>query len=128
MNTTITEAQTDALAARAAGGDREALAELYRVHQKTVLKLVASELRGADRADIEDAAQDVWLEVCLQISTFTPGTSFALWLSDLVLLVTVQSQPQPQPETPVAAAEPVRNPFANPLRIAALYLREAVTA
>lgn len=116
--------ETDALAIRAAVGDREAFAELCRLHQDTVLELVASNLPGADRADIEDAAQDVWLEVCLGIATFRPGASFALWLSDLALLVTVQLQP----DEPVAASAPSRNPLATPLRIALLHTRWAVAA
>jgi hypothetical protein len=116
--------EIDALAIRAAVGDRTAFAELCRLHQETVFELVASNLPGADRADIEDAAQDVWLEVCLGISTFRPGSSFALWLSDLALLVTVQLQP----DEPVAAPAPKRNPFANPLRLAQLLTRRVVVA
>jgi hypothetical protein len=122
MNTEISAFETDALAARAAVGDREAFAELCRLHQDTVLELVADQMPGADRADIEDAAQDVWLEVCLGIATFRPGASFALWLSDLALLVTVQLQP----EEPIAAPAPKRNPLATPQRLALLLTRRAV--
>jgi hypothetical protein len=124
MNTEISAFETDALAARAAVGDREAFAELCRLHQDTVLELVADQMPGADRADIEDAAQDVWLEVCLGIATFRPGASFALWLSDLALLVTVQLQP----EEPIAAPAPKRNPLATPQRLALLLTRRAVMA
>lgn len=124
MSTQISAFEADALAIRAAVGDREAFAELCRLHQDTVLELVADQMRGASRADIEDAAQDVWLEVCLGISTFRPGASFALWLSDLALLVTVQLQP----DEPIAAPAPKRNPFATPQRIAQLLTRRAVMA
>jgi hypothetical protein len=122
MNTEISAFETDALAARAAVGDREAFAELCRLHQDTVLELVADQMPSAERADIEDAAQDVWLEVCLGIATFRPGASFALWLSDLALLVTVQLQP----EEPIAAPAPKRNPLATPQRLALLLTRRAV--
>jgi hypothetical protein len=124
MNTEISAFETDALAARAAVGDREAFAELCRLHQDTVLELVADQMPSAERADIEDAAQDVWLEVCLGIATFRPGASFALWLSDLALLVTVQLQP----EEPIAAPAPKRNPLATPQRLALLLTRRAVMA
>lgn len=124
MSIQISAFEADALAIRAAVGDREAFAELCRAHQDTVLELVADQLRGADRADIEDAAQDVWLEVCLGISKFRPGASFALWLSDLALLVTVQLQA----EEPVAAPAPKRNALATPRRLAQLLTRRAVMA
>lgn len=124
MSTQISAFEADALAIRAALGNREAFAELCRLHQDTVLELVADQLRGADRADIEDAAQDVWLEVCLGIAAFRPGASFALWLSDLALLVTVQLQA----DEPIAAPAPKHNPLANPLRIAQLLTRRVVIA
>jgi hypothetical protein len=124
MNTEISAFETDALAARAAVGDREAFADLCRLHQQTVLELVTDQMPGADRVDIEDAAQDVWLEVCLGIATFRPGASFALWLSDLALLVTAQLQP----EEPIAAPSPKRNPLATPQRLALLLTRRTVMA
>lgn len=124
MSTQISAFEADALAIRAAVGDRTAFAELCRLHQDTVLELVAEQLPGADRADIEDAAQDVWLEVCLGIAAFRPGASFALWLSDLALLVTVQLQP----EEPIAAPAPKRNPLATPQRLAQLLTRRVVMA
>jgi hypothetical protein len=124
MNTEISAFETDALAIRAAFGDREAFADLCRLHQQTVLELVTDQMPGADRVDIEDAAQDVWLEVCLGIATFRPGASFALWLSDLALLVTAQLQP----EEPIAAPSPKRNPLATPQRLALLLTRRTVMA
>ena len=122
------EKTTDALAARAAGGDRDALAALYAAHQDTVLDLVAGHLHGASSADIEDAAQDVWVEVCVSIGDYKSRKGFVLWLADLVLMVAVQLQladlefDVPAAPREVEAPAPVRNPFANPLRLAGLRL------
>jgi DNA-directed RNA polymerase specialized sigma24 family protein len=121
---TITDAETDALAARAAGADREALAELYVAHQGTVLDLVAGHLRGASRIHIEDAAQDVWVEVCEWIGAVEPD-GFLDWLAMLADEVAERYCPRPAPRQ-TAMKPSLRNPLASPQRIARL--RWAVVA
>jgi len=116
--TSLYSVETDALAVRAARGDSAALAELYAAHQDTVLALVAARLRGAARADIEDAAQDVWVDVCEQIWTFVPTyRPFGRWVEYLVKQAAERIQPQPE-------VRPRR--LACPLRVAAV--RMAVAA
>ena len=119
-NTTaaLYSAETDELAARAARGDNAALAELYAAHQETVLALAAARLRGVARADVEDAAQDVWVTVCEQIWTFVPThRSFGRWVEYLVQQAAERIQPQ-------VAVRPRR--LVCPLRVAAV--RMAVAA
>src|SRR5690606_21433841 len=95
-----------------------ALAELYAAHQETVLALVAARLRGVARADVEDAAQDVWLIVCEQIWAFVPKyRSFGRWVEYLVKQAAERIQP-------AAVVRPRR--LACPLRVAAV--RMAVAA
>ncbi|WP_335992300.1 hypothetical protein [Glycomyces sp. MUSA5-2] len=130
MNTTITN-ESDVLAARAAAGDREALAELYIAHQDEVLDLVDERLHRAARIHIEDAAQDVWVAVCERIAIDAPP-SFADWLATLAdkaavryhpLALGPQTAPEPVPaQAPAPAKTAVRNRFASPLRLAAMSL------
>lgn len=111
-------AEADELAVRAAHGDTGALAELYAAHQDTVLALVAARLRGVARADIEDAAQDVWLTVVEQVWAFVPTyRPFGRWVEYLVRRAAERIQPQPE-------VRPRR--LACPLRVAAV--RMAVAA
>lgn len=111
-------AETDELAVRAARGDNEALAELYAAHQGTVLALVAARLRGVARADVEDAAQDVWVDVCEQIWAWDPDhRPFGRWVENLVRRAAERIQP-------AAVVRPRR--LACPLRVAAV--RMAVAA
>lgn len=119
-NTTaaLYSAETDELAVRAARGDSSALGELYAAHQDTVLALVAARLRGVARADVEDAAQDVWVTVCEQIWAFVPTyRPFGRWVEYLVQQAAERIQPQPE-------ARPRR--LVCPLRVAAV--RMAVAA
>jgi hypothetical protein len=119
MSTTkLTAEQSDALAARAAAGDTGALADLYVAHQSTVMAMVRRHLRGANRADVEDAAQDVWADVCTWIGDVEPE-GFLAWLGDLAAVAAERILPS---ET----AEQGRDRFASPLRIA--QLRWAVAA
>ncbi|KPC75339.1 hypothetical protein ADL26_07900 [Thermoactinomyces vulgaris] len=120
---TMTAEQSDLLAARAAAGDSAALAELYIAHQNTVLDLISDRLRGTARTHIEDAAQDVWVEVCEWIKVVEPE-GFIAWLVLLADEVTERMQPRPAPK----AAVSLPNPFANPLRIASLLRPAAVMA
>lgn len=120
-------AEADALAARAAGGDRTALGELFAAHQDTVLDLVADRLIGAARAHAEDAAQDVWVEVCEWIG-LVHSEGFIAWLVMLVDEVSKRYLPQPAPAAAAPKAAKTRripNPFASPLRLAGLRLAVA---
>ncbi|PRY53524.1 sigma-70 family RNA polymerase sigma factor [Glycomyces artemisiae] len=117
--------KADALAARAAGGDTAALGELFAALQYTVLDLVADRLPGRFGVHAEDAAQDVWVEVCEWIGLVEPE-GFVAWLVMLVDEVAERYLPRPAPvaAAPKAAKKSGRipNPFASPLRLAGLRL------
>jgi RNA polymerase sigma-70 factor (ECF subfamily) len=62
---------------RAAEGDREALSELFRTYQHTLLRF----LRGLAVATAEDVASQVWLEVARSLPRFEGDErAFRRWL------------------------------------------------
>lgn len=71
--------ELDELAARAAGGDETALADLLQAIRPQVQRRVAKFLPF--REDAEEAAQDTLLTVATKIHTFRGTGSFAGWLT-----------------------------------------------
>jgi RNA polymerase sigma-70 factor (ECF subfamily) len=59
-------------------GDREAFAFVYRSYSQFVRRVCLRMLR--DPAEVEDAAQDVFLRVFLKINTFRGESAFSSWL------------------------------------------------
>jgi RNA polymerase sigma factor (sigma-70 family) len=80
---TIETGTTDpeALARRAADGDRAALDELLRVIEPRVLRQVSRFLPY--RQDAEEATQDVLLKVATRIGTFEGRSKFSTWLYEV---------------------------------------------
>ena len=80
---TIETGTTDpeALARRAADGDRAALDELLRVIEPRVLRQVSRFLPY--RQDAEEATQDVLLKVATRIGTFEGRSRFSTWLHEV---------------------------------------------
>ena len=80
---TIETGTTDpeALARRAADGDRAALDELLRVIEPRVLRQVSRFL--PHRQDAEEATQDVLLKVATRIGTFEGRSRFSTWLHEV---------------------------------------------
>jgi RNA polymerase sigma factor (sigma-70 family) len=80
---TIETGTTDpeALARRAADGDRAALDELLRVIEPRVLRQVSRFL--PHRQDAEEATQDVLLKVATRIGTFEGRSRFSTWLYEV---------------------------------------------
>jgi RNA polymerase sigma factor (sigma-70 family) len=70
--------QTEALAARAAAGDAEALEELLREIGPEVLRRCGRFL--PNRQDAEEAAQDALLQVSRRIGSFQGRSKFSTWL------------------------------------------------
>ena len=64
--------------ARARRGDEAAFAELIRRHHAWVMGLCASTL--GDRAQAEDAAQDIFLKAYRSLERFQGTASFSTWL------------------------------------------------
>jgi RNA polymerase sigma-70 factor (ECF subfamily) len=69
-----------ALITRAQQGDREAFAELYRMHHDVVATLIGRRVRS-NTALAEDLTADVFMKAWAKIATFTwNGTSIRAWL------------------------------------------------
>ncbi len=71
----------EALARRAADGDRAALDELLRLIEPRVLRQVSRFLPY--RQDAEEATQDVLLKVATRIGTFEGRSKFSTWLYEV---------------------------------------------
>jgi RNA polymerase sigma factor (sigma-70 family) len=74
-------ADPEALARRAADGDRAALDELLRLIEPRVLRQVSRFLPY--RQDAEEATQDVLLKVATRIGTFEGRSKFSTWLYEV---------------------------------------------
>ena len=62
---------------RARDGDREAIAELWRVYQPQLLRV----LRSRGRGSVDDVASQVWVDVGRSLGRFSgDGTDFRRWL------------------------------------------------
>lgn len=106
------------LVARCRGGDRVALAELYR-RQRPHLLRAARRILGPDSGDGEDLAQDVFIEVLRSIHAFRGQSRLSTWMYRIALNVFLQQlrrrRPQPAadepglPEAPDRAATPERS-------------------
>ena len=96
----VTEAcRTDeALALRAARGDREAFEELVRLHTPGLLSFCRRFSR--DRAEDEDRVQETFIKAHRNLSTFDPSRSFVSWLTKIAqnaCLDGVRSRERPLP-------------------------------
>jgi RNA polymerase sigma-70 factor (ECF subfamily) len=74
----MTDAETAALVARAAGGDGNAFTELVREHHKLVFRwaLVVAD----DPDDADDLAQAVWIKAYRGLKGYRGGAKFTTWL------------------------------------------------
>ncbi len=66
------------LAGRLAAGDRAAFEELYRRHNRAMVRLATAIVRSRDTA--EDVAQDTWVAVLRNIGGFQGRSSLAAWI------------------------------------------------
>jgi RNA polymerase sigma-70 factor (ECF subfamily) len=69
----------DVLVQRALGGDREAFGALVHRHQRLVFRILGGFL--ANRADVEEVAQDVFLRAFRALPGFRPGAPFVPWIA-----------------------------------------------
>ena len=72
-----------ALVAESRRGDRDAFAELIRLHQRRVFRLAGRFFRR--REDVEDAAQETFLTAWRRLSTYTARAPFEHWLTRVCL-------------------------------------------
>lgn len=84
----------------AAAGDREAYAEIYRMHRRRVYALCLRMTHNA--ADAEDLAQEVFIHLFRKIGTFRGESAFSTWLHRLsVNVVLMRLRRKRLPETPL---------------------------
>src|SRR5262245_579781 len=77
------QASDQALAMQAAGGAREAFAELVARHTRGLHAVLHAALR--DRHRSEDLAQEVWIKVFGALPRYRPAGSFRSWLYSIAL-------------------------------------------
>ncbi|MFS8096360.1 RNA polymerase sigma factor [Lentzea alba] len=82
MGVWVIPVEVDAVATRAAAGDGQALDELLRLIQPSVLRRCGALL--AHRADAEEACQDALLQVARSVHTFEGRAAFTTWLHVVV--------------------------------------------
>lgn len=75
------------LVTRAQRGDRDALGELFMRHLSSVRRLLVSVLGPA--TDLDDLAQDVFLQVHRSLKKFRGDSRFTTWLHRIVINVAV---------------------------------------
>ncbi len=71
------------LIAAALGGDPNAFSDLVRLHQRRVFRLAGRFFR--DRQDVEDVAQETFLNVWRKLGTFRAKAPFEHWLTRVCL-------------------------------------------
>ena len=80
----LSPAAADAeLAARIAGGDRDAMRALMRRHNQRLYRTARAVLR--DDAEAEDAVQDAWLLAYRSIRSFRGDAKLSTWLTRIVV-------------------------------------------
>lgn len=77
-----------ALAARIAGGDRDAFAVLMRRHNRTLYRAARGILRHD--ADAEDAVQDAWLDAYAAMGDFRGDAKLSTWLTRIAVNAALQ--------------------------------------
>jgi RNA polymerase sigma-70 factor (ECF subfamily) len=98
-----------ALVRRAQDGDRDAFAELYRIHLPAIARLVRFRLGHED----EDSVSEVFLRAWRGLSTYRDtGVPFAAWLYGIARHVAIdalrrQGRDEPRDEVPDRAVEPM---------------------
>lgn len=109
------QASDQELAVQAAGGRREAFAELVARHTRGLHGVLQAALR--DRHRSEDLAQEVWIKVFGALPRYRPAGSFRSWLYSIALnhlrdaLRTGRvRRPPPTPDVEALIDEEARHP------------------
>jgi RNA polymerase sigma-70 factor (ECF subfamily) len=67
------------------GGDRSAMQELHRRHNRLIMHLS----RRWSRTDAEDAAQETWLAACRGAHSWKPGNKWKAWMGTVARNVSI---------------------------------------
>lgn len=73
--------EVDGVIARVLAGQTEAYAEIIRLFQKDVWKVVAAMLHG--RQITEDFVQQVFINAYVHLDRFEPGRDFGVWIKSI---------------------------------------------
>jgi RNA polymerase sigma-70 factor, ECF subfamily len=93
-------------------GNREAFAELVRVHQRRAYAVARAIV--LDHHDAEDAAQDGFLHAYRALARFRPGESFGAWLHRIVANAALDLQRRKKVRSASVLPETVALPFRDP--------------
>jgi RNA polymerase sigma-70 factor (ECF subfamily) len=114
------------LAERARRGDREAFADLVRVHQPALSRFAGRS--AASREEADDVVQESFLRAWQQMTRFRPGTNFRAWVFTIARFLMMARRKDRQRRPPPAAIEPGLEPVAPPLAEPLERLRREVDA
>ena len=92
-----------ALVAESQRGDRDAFADLVRLHQRRVFRLAGRFFRR--REDVEDAAQETFLTAWRRLSTYSARAPFEHWLTRVCLHCCYAALRRTRPEDPAPDRE-----------------------
>jgi RNA polymerase sigma-70 factor (ECF subfamily) len=101
------------LAEQARRGDRDAFAELVRVHQPALSRFAARSVARRDEAD--EIVQETFLRAWQQMARFRPGTNFRAWIFTIARFLAMARRKDQQRHPPPAALDPRLEPEADPL-------------
>src|SRR5262245_36986313 len=93
--------------------DRDAFAELVRVHQPGVSRFVARYLRSRDDGD--EIVQETFLRAWQQIGRFQPDTNFGAWVMTIARFLCMARIKDAQRHPTPASLGPQHEPPAAPL-------------
>jgi RNA polymerase sigma-70 factor (ECF subfamily) len=85
-------------------GDRDAFADLVRLHQHRVFRLVGRFFRR--RQDVEDVSQETFLTAWRRLSTYSSRAPFEHWLTRVCLNCCYAALRKVRPEEPLPEREP----------------------
>jgi RNA polymerase sigma-70 factor (ECF subfamily) len=101
------------LADRARRGDRDAFAELVRLHQPALSRFAARSVASRDEAD--EIVQEAFLRAWQQMARFRPGTNFRAWVFTIARFLAMARRKDQQRHPPPAPLDPRLDPEARPL-------------
>lgn len=96
------ESVVTGLVARARDGDRAAFAELFRLYRCDVTRVLH---RMANRSDLDDLVQEVFLQVYKSLPDFRGQAKFSTWLHRVTVNVVLMSR-RAAKARPILAGEP----------------------
>ena len=97
---TITRRTQEALAQRAARGDREAFEELVRLHTPSLLSFCQRFSR--DRSEAEDRVQETFIKAHRNLPKFDSSRRFVSWLYKIAQNTCVDAIRSREPELPLS--------------------------